>query len=111
MSAYTKALLGWVDVEEITEDGMRALPSSSKSNKVYMISKGFPINEYLLIEHHDADSYDKGMHQPGIASTTLIQMQTAKPAIRMMVSTFRTIIKWLLFKQMAASIWRQEKRG
>lgn len=67
MSAYTKALLGWVDVEEITEDGMRALPSSSKSNKVYMISKGFPINEYLLIEHHDADGYDKGMHQPGIA--------------------------------------------
>jgi M6 family metalloprotease-like protein len=67
MSAYTKALLGWVDVEEITEDGMRALPSSSKSDKVYMISKGFPINEYLLIEHRDADGYDKGMHQPGIA--------------------------------------------
>jgi immune inhibitor A len=67
MSAYSKALLGCVEVEEITEDGMRALPSSSKSNKVYMISKGFPINEYLLIEHRDADGYDKGMHQPGIA--------------------------------------------
>ena len=67
MSAYTKALLGWVDVEEITEDGMRVLSSSSKSNKVYMISKGFPINEYLLLEHRDATGYDMGMHQPGIA--------------------------------------------
>jgi len=67
MSAYTKALFEWVDVEEITEDGMRALPPSSKSDKVYMISKGYPINEYLLIEHRDATGYDMGMHQAGIA--------------------------------------------
>lgn len=67
MSAYTKALLEWVDVEEITEDGMRALPPSSQSNKVYRISKGFPIDEYLLIEHRDATGYDLGLHQPGLA--------------------------------------------
>ena len=67
MSAYTKALLGWVDVEEINTDGMRALSSSSGSNKVYMIKNGFPIDEYLLIENREATDYDKGMHQPGLA--------------------------------------------
>ena len=67
MSAYTKAFFEWADVIEITEDGMRAIPASSESNKVYMISKVFPINEYLLIEHRDAVGYDLGMHQPGIA--------------------------------------------
>lgn len=67
MSAYTKALLGWVDVDEISTDGMRALPSSSDSNKVYMIKNGFPIDEYLLIENREATGYDKGMHQPGLA--------------------------------------------
>lgn len=67
MSAYTKALFGWVDVEDISEDGMRAIPPSSQSNKVYMISNGFPIDEYLLIEHRDATGYDEGLHQPGLA--------------------------------------------
>ena len=67
MSAYTKALLGWVDVEEITADGTRAIAASSISNKVYMISKGFPMDEYLLIENREATGYDKGLRQPGLA--------------------------------------------
>lgn len=67
MSAYTKALLGWVDVEEITSDGTRAIAASSISNKVYMISNGYPMDEYLLIENREATGYDKGLRQPGLA--------------------------------------------
>jgi M6 family metalloprotease-like protein len=67
MSAYTKALLGWVDVEEITSDGTRAIAASSISNKVYMISNGYPMDEYLLIENRESTGYDKGLRQPGLA--------------------------------------------
>ena len=68
MSAYTKALLGWADVEEISTDGTRAVAASSVSNKVYKISRGYPSDdEYLLIENREATEYDKGMRQAGVA--------------------------------------------
>lgn len=67
MSAYTKAVLGWVDVEEIDSEGMRAIAASSISNKVYKISRGYSGDEYLLLENRQATGYGTGMRQPGIA--------------------------------------------
>lgn len=67
LSAYSKVLLEWADVEEITEDGTFTIEASTLSNKVYKISKGFPTDEYYLIENRINDGYDKGMRGPGLA--------------------------------------------
>lgn len=67
MSPYTKDLFGWLDVVEIDSDGKYELLHSYESNKVYMIRKGFPKGEYLLIENRQEEGYDKGLNQPGLA--------------------------------------------
>lgn len=67
MSPYTKNLFGWVDVETIDSDGTYELTQSFESNKVYMIRRGFPEGEYLLIENRQEEGYDKGLNQPGLA--------------------------------------------
>jgi M6 family metalloprotease-like protein len=67
LSAYSKVLLEWADVEEITEEGEYTIDSSDTSNKVYKISKGFPKNEYFLIENRNGGGYDKGMRGLGLA--------------------------------------------
>jgi M6 family metalloprotease-like protein len=67
MSPYTKNLFGWVDVEIIDSDGTYQLTQSYESNKVYMIQRGFPEGEYLLIENRQEEGYDKGLNQPGLA--------------------------------------------
>lgn len=67
MSSYTKDLFGWVELEEITEGGTYELRQSFDSNKVYIIKRGFPEGEYLLIENRQEQGYDMGMSQAGLA--------------------------------------------
>ncbi len=67
MSPYTKNLFGWLDVVAIDSDGSFELAQSYESNKIYMIRKGFPEGEYLLIENRQEEGYDKGLNQPGLA--------------------------------------------
>jgi len=67
LSAYSKIILEWADVEEITEDGTYTIEAASISNKVYKISKGFPTDEYFLIENRIDVGYDTGMRGAGLA--------------------------------------------
>jgi M6 family metalloprotease-like protein len=67
MSPYTKNLFGWIEMEEISEDGTYELTQSFESNKVYVIRRGFPEGEYWLIENRQEEGYDKGLSQPGLA--------------------------------------------
>jgi hypothetical protein len=68
LSAYTKVLLEFADVVEITESGLVEVEPSDISSKVYKISQGFPTeDEYLLIEYRRAKGYDKGLRGPGLA--------------------------------------------
>jgi hypothetical protein len=68
MSPYTKLLFGWIQMEEITADsGLYHLEQSSPSNKVYVIRRGFPEGEYLILENRQEEGYDLGLSQPGLA--------------------------------------------
>eukprot|EP00542_Grammatophora_oceanica_P007368 CAMPEP_0194070434 /NCGR_PEP_ID=MMETSP0009_2-20130614/88176_1 /TAXON_ID=210454 /ORGANISM="Grammatophora oceanica, Strain CCMP 410" /LENGTH=558 /DNA_ID=CAMNT_0038723703 /DNA_START=82 /DNA_END=1758 /DNA_ORIENTATION=+ len=69
MSAYTKMILEWAEVEEISSNSKKTLFDSTESSKVYKISHGFPNPglEYLLLENRRPKDYDTGMRGPGIA--------------------------------------------
>lgn len=67
LSAYTRMLLNWADVVEITDGGSYTIDASSKTNKVYKISKGFPTDQYYLIENRMNSGYDEGLAGPGLA--------------------------------------------
>jgi hypothetical protein len=54
-------------MEEITESGTYSLEQSYSSNKVYVIRKGFPEGEYLIVENRQEEGYDHGLSQPGLA--------------------------------------------
>jgi len=79
MSAYTRVLLEWAEVEEITEAGTYKIESSLTSNKVYKITKGFPTDEYYLIENRQNAGYDKGMRGPGLAIYHIDGTANGKP--------------------------------
>jgi len=79
MSAYTKVLLDWADVEEITESGVYTIENSMTSNKVYKISKGFPTDEYYLIEYRIRAGYDMGLRQPGLAIYHVDELANGMP--------------------------------
>jgi M6 family metalloprotease-like protein len=67
MSPYTRNLFGWIELEEIDQDGSYDLTHSFESSKVYVIRRGFPEGEYLILENRQEEGYDKGLSQPGIA--------------------------------------------
>lgn len=68
MSPYTKHLFGWIEMEEIAADsGLYHLEQSYSSKKVYVIQRGFPEGEYLILENRQEEGYDDGLSQPGLA--------------------------------------------
>jgi hypothetical protein len=67
MSPYTKNLFGWVQMEEITQEGTYSLEQSHSSSTVYVIRHGFPEGEYLILENRQEEGYDMGLSQPGLA--------------------------------------------
>lgn len=55
-------------MEEITADsGTYHLEQSFTSNKVYVIRRGFPDGEYLILENRQEEGYDQGLSQAGLA--------------------------------------------
>eukprot|EP00545_Synedropsis_sp_CCMP1620_P002636 CAMPEP_0119016352 /NCGR_PEP_ID=MMETSP1176-20130426/12370_1 /TAXON_ID=265551 /ORGANISM="Synedropsis recta cf, Strain CCMP1620" /LENGTH=508 /DNA_ID=CAMNT_0006969727 /DNA_START=83 /DNA_END=1609 /DNA_ORIENTATION=+ len=79
MSAYTRMLLEWADVVEITDNGAYTIEANSISNKVYKISKGFPTDQYYLIENRMNKGYDKGLSGPGLAIYHIDGKANGKP--------------------------------
>ena len=59
MSCWTKAHAGWVEPIELFSDGTYSLPNAAENPMCYKITKGFPLNEYLLIENRYATGYDQ----------------------------------------------------
>lgn len=55
-------------MEEITDDtGTYELEQSHTSNKVYVIRRGYPDGEYLIVENRQEVGYDQGLSQAGLA--------------------------------------------
>ncbi|KAL3912697.1 MAG: hypothetical protein SGARI_001020 [Bacillariaceae sp.] len=67
MSPFTKNLFGWIETVEITDGGTYELEQSFTSNQVYVIRRGYPDGEYLIIENRQEEGYDQGLSQPGLA--------------------------------------------
>jgi hypothetical protein len=82
MSPYTKNLFGWINMEEITENGTYELQASSSSNTVFVIQQGFPVGEYLILEYRsDLDStYDRGLSQRGLVVYHVDEYATNQPS-------------------------------
>lgn len=51
MNAFSRMFVGWLEPTEITEDGFYAVQPAELSSQIYIIRKGFPEGEYLLIEN------------------------------------------------------------
>ena len=58
MSCWTKAQQEWIETTDLNESGIYNLPSAAENPVCYKITKGFPENEYLLVENRHASSYD-----------------------------------------------------
>jgi M6 family metalloprotease-like protein len=57
-SPWSKALMGWAVVSDIGASGTKTLLPYQSSGQVYKVTRGYPSNEYLLIE---ARSNDRGI--------------------------------------------------
>lgn len=67
MTAWSKESLGWVEVENITQDlGRYTLNSSSQSAKVYRIDTEHS-NEYFLLENRQQTGFDQYQRGSGMA--------------------------------------------
>jgi len=69
MSAWSKAFLGWADVELLPADtdlGTLTLPSVETGGKVYRIEAGDDSGEYFLLENRQSIGFDRNLHAPGL---------------------------------------------
>lgn len=69
MSAWSKAFLGWVDVEVLPPDtdlGTLTLPSVETTGKVYRIEAGDDSGEYFLLENRQTVGFDRNLHASGL---------------------------------------------
>jgi M6 family metalloprotease-like protein len=69
MGAWSKAMLGWVDVETLGPDfdhGTRQLPPVATSGTVYRIDANDGSGEYFLLENRQRIGYDQNLYAPGL---------------------------------------------
>ncbi len=66
MSAWSKAVLGWVTPTVITP-GAYSLEAAERSPTVYRIDRGYAPGEYLLVENRQPDRFDARIPQGGLA--------------------------------------------
>lgn len=74
LDPYSKGELGWASFTELTEseNGVVVTPSYG-THEYYIISKGFPDGEYLIIENRQREGFDElisqvrlGLHQTNL---------------------------------------------
>jgi len=67
LDPWTRYQLGWIEPMQITANGVyESLPSAlSANNSVYVISKPYPQDEYLLIEYREALLFDSHLPANG----------------------------------------------
>jgi hypothetical protein len=69
MDAWSKAMLGWVDVEPLglgMDHGVLTLPAVQTSRKVYRIDAGDGSGDYFLLENRQRVGFDSGLPEPGL---------------------------------------------
>lgn len=71
MTAWSKAVLGWADVMELSRDedlGTLTLPAVETSGTVHRVEAGDGSGEYFLVENRQiqADGFDDELYAPGL---------------------------------------------
>jgi M6 family metalloprotease-like protein len=69
MTAWSKSVLGWVDVETLppgTDVEALSLPPVETSRKVYRIESGDGSGEYFLLENRQRFGFDQNLYDPGL---------------------------------------------
>jgi M6 family metalloprotease-like protein len=67
LSPWSKKQLGWIDPVDISQTGQYQIGQSATNNDYYVISEGFPTDEYLLIENRQNAVIDCALPQGGLA--------------------------------------------
>lgn len=63
---FTKEKIGWVEPTLIEYDGVYEIRAASRGNEIYKITKGFGVDEYLLIENREPLDDDAGLPGGGL---------------------------------------------
>ncbi len=66
-SPWSKLQLGWISPVNISQSGEYTIAQSETSNEYFVITDGFPGNEYLMIENRQNAGFDCSMPQGGLA--------------------------------------------
>jgi len=66
-SPWSKIQLGWLTPQEITNSGTMSITPSYITKDVKIIKKGYPTNEYLLIEYRKAMGFESCLPAEGLA--------------------------------------------
>jgi hypothetical protein len=66
-SAYNRIKLDWVVPTYISNSGRYTIRAMTESPEAFIIQRGFPTGEYLLIENRQPLSFDRQIPQGGLA--------------------------------------------
>jgi M6 family metalloprotease-like protein len=69
MSAWSKSVLGWVEVETLsagTDLRSLSLPPVETSRRIYRMESGDGSGEYLLLENRQKTGFDQNLYAPGL---------------------------------------------
>jgi M6 family metalloprotease-like protein len=66
-SPWSKLQLGWIEPVDISQAGEYRLGQSETHNEYFVITQGFPANEYLMIENRQNAGFDCSLPQGGLA--------------------------------------------
>jgi hypothetical protein len=69
MTAWSKSILGWVEVETLppgTDVEAMALPPVETTGKIYRVESGDGSGEYLLLENRQRIGFDQNLYDPGL---------------------------------------------
>ena len=66
MNPWCKIIMGWISSTLIEKSGRYTLKPSVNNAQVFQIKKGFPKNEYLLIENRQAVGFDAKLPKSGL---------------------------------------------
>ncbi len=66
-SPWSKLQLGWINPVNISQSGEYTIGQSETGNDYFVITDGFPGNEYLMIENRQNAGFDCSLPQGGLA--------------------------------------------
>ncbi len=67
LSPWSKMQLGWIEPVNISQPGQYTVGQSETNDDYFIISAGYPSNEYLLIENRQNAGFDCSMGKGGLA--------------------------------------------